>query len=104
MSQVILSLDQITISVTRGLLAKLQDIGLPIAVFNCFRILTTAVSHTHILKFLDQMRMLWLLCFHCLAWVLNQGSVKAWNSLPYNVVHAPSVQIFKCRLKQHLGM
>ena len=31
-------------------------------------------------------------------------SVKAWNSLPYVVVHAPSIQIFKCRLKQHLGM
>ena len=26
------------------------------------------------------------------------------SSLPYDVVHAPSVQIFKCRLKQHLGM
>ena len=24
--------------------------------------------------------------------------------VPYDVVHAPSVQIFKCRLKQYLGM
>ena len=32
------------------------------------------------------------------------NSVKTWNSLPYVVVHAPSVQIFKCRLKQHLSM
>ena len=32
------------------------------------------------------------------------SSVKVWNSLPYDVVHALSIQIFKCRLKQHLGM
>ena len=32
------------------------------------------------------------------------SSVKVWNSLPYDVVHALSVQIFKCRLEQHLGM
>ena len=37
-----------------------------------------------------------------LSFVCN--SVKAWNSLPYDIVHARSVQIFKCRLKQHLGM
>ena len=30
--------------------------------------------------------------------------VKVWNSLPYNVVHASSIQIFKYRLKQHLVM
>ena len=32
------------------------------------------------------------------------SSVKVWNSLPYDVVHALSIQIFMCRLKQHLGM
>ena len=30
------------------------------------------------------------------------SSVKVWNSLPYDVVHALSVHIFKCRLNRHV--
>ena len=32
------------------------------------------------------------------------SSAKLWNSLPYDVVHAPSVRSFKSRLKRYLGL